>query len=150
MSGTNKLESLNTAWDESRSNARDKANHLELTLLNPALLNLLFDCVYALPFENVETEPDFQNDFMPSTIETCSDRYVRAFLWMVEGIVQFNHWYRYEHKQQALDLLDRRFNFNRNSEGTDRWLGRALAVKELYGLTWSELKTVMNWVEVRK
>jgi hypothetical protein len=69
---------------------------------------------------------------------------------MVEYMTIFNHHYRWDYKYRAYCLLDRYFHFETNSEGTDRWLGRALAIKDLYHLNWTELVAAMKMVSIRK
>jgi hypothetical protein len=130
-------------------------NHLELPLLDRKLLNVLFDCVYQLPAGEAPLPAappanGYMSVWRDETLQAIESETLRNFLVMVDHMVRFNHYYRWDMNHEAFYRLDRYFNFETNSEGTDCWLGRVIAIKDLYQMGWGDTVKIMRMVEVRK
>ena len=65
-------------------------------------------------------------------------------------MTRFNHSHRWEQKSRTYRYLSQIIEFEINGEGTDRWLGRAIAIKNWYRMSQETLLDVMKLVDIKK
>lgn len=110
-----------------------KYNDRELPYLDQPLLDQIFDGVYGLDLAQIEDEA------------------LRDFLDMLYTLQAYNHRYRPQACSALFSLFEETVgSVERNSEGTAQWLALGLAVKDLYGMRSSTLRTLLTWVTARK
>jgi hypothetical protein len=110
-----------------------KYNERELPYLDTALLDIIFDGVYGKDCDAIEEAP------------------LRDFLEMLYTMQAYNHRYRPNTCAALSPIFEEAVGpMGINREGTSLWLALGLAIKELYGMRDSTLRTLLMQLTVRK
>lgn len=108
-----------------------------LPYLNSERLNIIFDHVY----EVVGIYNSKQKFY---------DNKLDDFLTMLQAMQLFNFFHRHDDTRGLFFLLNKTFNFERNSEGTTTWLALILAIQDLYRFSDEKLVAVLKQVSAIK
>ena len=81
---------------------------------------------------------------------TFGEKRLIHLLSTLKSMQSFNYQYRPDDTRALFELMNKIFNFEKNSEGTTLWLSLILAIKELYGFSDNSLSKVMKQTTIRK
>lgn len=108
-----------------------KHNERELPFLDQKLINMIFAGVYG------------------RYSQTSEDKSFNDFLNLLYTLQDYNCHYRLETCTTLFPLFEETIGpMERNSEGTTRWLALGLAIKELYGMRSSTLKSLLKLISL--
>jgi len=111
----------------------------DLPDLNAKCINTIFNYVYDL--ENIKNENDgiIKNDVK-----------LLALLDVFSAMQKYNYQFRPNDLRETYSIASKVIDFEINSEGTSLWLALILAIKELYGLSDTELIKILKKITIRK
>lgn len=123
-----------------------RMNKNGLPALTGKLLNLVFGCVYRMPGK----EEISKHSYLAPLRKIEENDQLMDYLHLIENMSLYNYRHRWKQYHVLYEIAEPILGpFETNSEGTSLWLGRILAIKELYGLTTDELKGVLQKISIR-
>ncbi|GAC1522612.1 MAG: hypothetical protein NVS2B16_30530 [Chloroflexota bacterium] len=109
-------------------------NEKGLPVLRQRELNAIFDCVYGTQDSEERADSD-----------------LRGLIRVLKALQDYNYQYRSMEAMSLFQLFDEAVGpMMTNSDGTILWLSLGLAIKELYGIRYTTLQSLMKQVTVRK